>query len=358
MNILHIVGVKQHVNGVSTVASCLSREQRKLGHNVRVVNIITTADEICYLEKIHDIHTFIDNITPENTDIVIFHSLYFMEYIKIASSLKHKKIPYLIQLHGALSKQNYKKNFLKKWIANQLFFKKFIKSASAIIYLNNHEITNSIVPSINSDTIILPNGCYPPRQKTDNKATQPFKLLYLGRIDKHHKGVDKLLDSLALLKKQGIRNFSIDFYGRGEQKDMKWFKGQLAGIADIARYHGAVFGEEKSDALATHNAMILTSRSEGMPMGILEALSFGLPCIITPQTNMADVIAKYECGWITPLDHTIIANTILTAQKQYSVSHAILSANAKAAASHYDWQNVALESIKRYQSIIDRKKLQ
>jgi len=40
-----------------------------------------------------------------------------------------------------------------------------------------------------------------------------------------------------------------------------------------------------------------TSRFEGLPMAVLEALAHGLPCLLTGATNMADEVAAFGAGW-------------------------------------------------------------
>lgn len=63
-------------------------------------------------------------------------------------------------------KENYKKGKFKKYIANLLFFNKFLKGAKSVIYLNQGEYSNSLVKSINPRSVIIPNGCYlPPEVK-------------------------------------------------------------------------------------------------------------------------------------------------------------------------------------------------
>lgn len=353
MNILHIISASNVVDGISTVLLCLSAEQRKLGHNVKVINIRNNANHIDGFENISDSNRLIDSISAGYTDIVVFHSVYYMAYVKIAASLKHKNIPYLIQLHGALSKKNYSKGFIKKWIANLLFFKKFIKQASAIIYLNQGELNHSIVPAINPVARILPNGCYLPVSPPAIEETARFSIIYLGRIDKHHKGLDILFEALNRLNKNDRQSLTIDFYGTGKEKDMAWFTEKLSQFSDLAKYHGAVYGDDKIAALKTHNAIILTSRYEGMPMGILEALSLGLPCIVTEQTNMADVVIHHDCGWVAELNACSITNTILQAQERYRKDKQLLSANARIAASCYSWPKIAQQSIEYYQTVID-----
>ena len=44
--------------------------------------------------------------------------------------------------------------------------------------------------------------------------------------------------------------------------------------------------------------LILPSRSEGMPNVVLEAMSIGIPCMVSPHTNMKEVILASNSGWV------------------------------------------------------------
>ena len=51
---------------------------------------------------------------------------------------------------------------------------------------------------------------------------------------------------------------------------------------------GPVFGSDKAAALSHASAFVLASHSEGQPMAVLEAWSYGLPVAMTPECNMPD----------------------------------------------------------------------
>ena len=58
-------------------------------------------------------------------------------------------------------------------------------------------------------------------------------------------------------------------------------------------FYGPAFGEEKEALLRSADAFILPSFSEGLPMSVLEAWSYGLPAVMTPECNLPE---GFACG--------------------------------------------------------------
>jgi glycosyltransferase involved in cell wall biosynthesis len=56
-------------------------------------------------------------------------------------------------------------------------------------------------------------------------------------------------------------------------------------------FFGPAFGEEKEALLRSADAFILPSFSEGLPMSVLEAWSYGLPVVMTPECNLPEGFA-------------------------------------------------------------------
>ena len=61
--------------------------------------------------------------------------------------------------------------------------------------------------------------------------------------------------------------------------------------ADVL-FFGPAFGEEKEALLRSADAFILPSFSEGLPMSVLEAWSYGLPVVMTPECNLPEGFAS------------------------------------------------------------------
>ena len=89
-----------------------------------------------------------------------------------------------------------------------------------------------------------------------------------------------------------------------------------------------------------------------MPMSVLEALSYGLPCILTPGTNMADEVESAGAGWKCDFNALSIANTIEKAIKDYSKNPEQFINASFNLAHNYSWKQVANISCKEYNKVV------
>lgn len=351
MKIVHVCNIKNKANGICTVLERLVTCQRILGHDVEAFNFFDGGINDKLFHQIN-VNEFKAMVKADKPDIVIFHGVFYWALIRLSDFLIRNGIPYLIELHGALSMQNMQKSHVKKTVFQLLFLNRVVKNAKAIIYLNHLEYCNSAIKNINSKGVVIPNGCDMPgrpfiqKEKCEGKT----ELLFLGRIDIKHKGIDVLIQSIKYLKNQNkTSDLHFSFYGTGNRTDMEYLKREMAQIRDVASYYGAVYGADKQQVLSNADIFIHPSRYEGFPMAILEALSFDLPCIISPMTNMSDIILSSDCGWITTLDPVDIAETILRAKTEFARKRD----NCRRAIEDLTWDNIAKESVEKYSKFLN-----
>ncbi len=345
MNILHIAdyGITKN-NGIAEVVNNLSLYQSRLGHEVNVILLRTPTNYQKHIVS-SSCRDIINNIRKISPTIVIFHSLYKWQYPFIALFLKRSNVPYLIEMHGGSSVQNARKSKLKKAVANILLYKRFIKNSGSIIYLNNAERSLSIFDHKN---IIIPNGVNLNDVVEDvvPRIDNRISFLFLGRIDFYHKGLDYLVESINKISQTRLKN-QVVFKIYGQRYDDR-----ILDIADksegMIEYHNPVYGNDKKKIISQTDIFILTSRYEGMPMSILEALSYGKPCLITEQTNMSDIILNNNAGWVCDLSIDDIAATIQQAYNDIRENKEQLSQNAKNAVLPFDWNQIARLSIEQY----------
>lgn len=131
--------------------------------------------------------------------------------------------------------------------------------------------------NLNSNTLIIPNFVNIPEHEWANSfhGDRSFRFLAVGRLV-YQKGFDLLIGSASLLKKKGL-SFTLDIYGQGPLKEDLESKIKKEGLADIIKLKGLTANLEEE--LLSCDAFVLSSRYEGFPNVLLEAMALGVPCV-------------------------------------------------------------------------------
>lgn len=358
MRILHIVWALSEANGILQAVTHLAAELRALQNDVFVVNAQQQATEIDGVQIIKSKAELERIIIRYHPDIAIINGIFFKEFVIAGKMLKRYKVPYLVTFHGSYSRSNYKKHTIRKALFRFLIFNQVIKHAANVIFLSQKERDNSIVKDCKKLPFIIPNGCNLPSLSRESKTNGlPIEFVFIGRMDIYGKGIDVLVEALDCVRhfygQSELDKFHITLYGQHYQDSEIWVKKNIveSHLYPID-YKGPIYSNEKEEMLRRADILILPSRSEGFPVSVLEALSYGIPCIVTPQTNVADIIQQYKCGWVTELDAKAMANTIVSACNQYRDAEDALHKHARRAASMFTWYNIAKQTESCYKSII------
>ncbi len=245
----------------------------------------------------------------DKPELVIFHNVYQPKYLAIAQVLRKRGIPYVIVPHGCLTRQAQSRKWLKKAVANLYPFGPFLGGTRAVQCLSQRE---QAAMTMAIPAFVSPNGVAMPREEKPVSG-EPKNLLYIGRLDLTIKGLDLMLEGISLaaeaLRQVGAK-VTICGPNVGQTLQTLTRQAESLGIEDLLQFRDAVLGEEKENLLRQADGFLQTSRSEGMPMGILEAMSYGLPCLITEGTGLTELVAEYEAGWICPTTAAGIARAL------------------------------------------------
>lgn len=282
-------------------------------------------------------------------DLVIFHEIYYIEYIKISKVLRKEKIPYIIVPHCSLTAEAQKKKRVKKMLGN-LVFNPFINHARAIQCLSKTEedTTNRKVPKF-----IGTNGYNLPQKQKQAFHAEKITITYIGRLDWVHKGLDILLDAFKLLRdtdKCELHMYGPDYQGRYAHVEQMIAERSLT---ESVTLHPAVFGEEKEKILLDSDIFIQTSRFEGMPMGILEAAGYGLPCLITEGTTLGDFVEAYNAGWVAKTNAESVAEQLKKAIEERETYREKSENARKMIEDNFAWDKVAKDTVDVYRKYTD-----
>ncbi len=132
--------------------------------------------------------------------------------------------------------------------------------------------------------------------KVHKQQTSYFTLLFLGLLGKN-KGIYDLLECIRDHKVEFQGKLKLYIGGNGEIEQVKQLIKEY-GIADIVIFEGWVSGDKKIELLNNSDAYILPSYKEGLPISILEAMSYGMPIISTPVGGIPEIVSNGENGYL------------------------------------------------------------
>ena len=286
-------------------------------------------------------------------DVVVFHGVYFIQYCRISKWLVRNKIPYIVVPRCSMTFAAIRSHALKKKVANVLFFNKFIRNASRIQFLTMNEYIESKKCFRFRDFFILGNGIEMPVNKYEVKKRDEFRIVFMGRYNIYHKGLDVLLDSVCNHKKWFIdNNVVVLLYGSDSDNGLAYLREKTVEekLDDVVKICGPVFGKDKERALLDADVFIHTSRLEGQPTAVIEAISYGIPVIVTPGTNVADVVEKNNLGFVASLSSDGIYEAIRNAYTSFSDDKVgmISDAEIKFAKANFEWSIIVKDAMKDY----------
>ena len=264
--------------------------------------------------SLHKLHIFIENIflfvklliTDRRIKIIHIHGASYGSFYRkfaifyIAKFFFRKKIIY--HIHGArfdqfllgAPKPDGKKQILP-WLP-KILIGYMLKNIDIMICLSI-SWQKYFIESLNfprDKCFILNNVIENSRMTLKSKINSPIKIVFLGEIGPR-KGIFDVIKVIKKNKEIFSNEILLQIGGNGNIQELK-SEIKLNQLNNIIEYIGWVNGEKKVEILTNADILILPSYAEGLPISILEGMSFGLPIIASNVGGIPEIVTDNVNG--------------------------------------------------------------
>lgn len=216
-------------------------------------------------------------------------------------------------------------------------------------------VADEIKGKYNRDADVIPNGVFIPQTTTGERTLEKYSLeknkyiLAVGRFVPE-KGFHILID---VFNRADLDGFKLVIAGEADHKDAYSMELKESGLKNKNIIMPGFLAGEPLQELYSHAALfVLPSFYEGLPIVLLEALSYGLSCIASDIPGNRDVKLAKE-RFFNPGDGLTLSKKL----KEFATRP--LTENEKEeqmrrTVEEYDWETIAQKTLEVYDRIINR----
>lgn len=249
------------------------------------------------------------------------------------------RLPTLLHAHSGAFPDFYQlqSTWRRQWIAHTA------RSVSRLIVLSQQwkRYYQQTLGVSEEQIEVLPNPVQLPIALPDRSGKEVVTFVFLGKMDEN-KGVFRLIEAVSQLPSPIRQRARFILAGHGAVEVARRQANEL-NLPEVAVL-GWVEPDKREMLLAEGDVFVLPSLREGLPMSILEAMSWGLPVITTPVGGIPEFVHSAVNGLLVPpMDVPALASAI---QRLIEDEHLRLQmgVNARASVEHLDihcyWQQL------------------
>jgi glycosyltransferase involved in cell wall biosynthesis len=237
----------------------------------------------------------------KGADVVHVHLMRDLITLPFALIALEAGVPLVVQTHGMIDPTE--KLFARA--VDVLGMKRVLRRADAILHLTAMERdgVQAVVPDTPLDTFHrLVNGVTLQDRRPDREQGRPPTVLYLARVQKRKRPEDFVSAMPTVLAKYPDARFVLAGPDTGDLTGpMRELAAEL-GVADSLECVGALGHQEVLERLRGSDVYVLPSVVEPFAVSILEAMSVGLPVVVTKTGGLSPDVEAAGAGRITDSD--------------------------------------------------------
>ncbi len=214
------------------------------------------------------------------SDFLILNSAWTSHNVRAASVARSSGVPYVIADRGAYDPLILQRRRIAKRVWWRLLEEKIVMGASALhVFFDSQEKAVRDL-GFTGEILVAPNGVSVPAGVNWDGGSGGY-VLYVGRFDPEHKGLDLLVRAVKMLPaadRPEIRLHGPDW--RGGKPALESLVAEL-NLEDRVLIGPPVYGSEKWDLMKSAAGFVYPSRWEAFGNSTAEAAALGLPVLVT-----------------------------------------------------------------------------
>ncbi|QPC98025.1 glycosyltransferase [Qipengyuania soli] len=191
--------------------------------------------------------------------------------------------PMLLSPHGMLDPWITRRNRWKKLPARMLWEHRAWRSANAFHALTEAEAHDSLREVPGMLVSIIPNMAPPPGPSRTSMPSA--SAIYLGRIHEK-KNIGALIEAWRLARPHLPQDAHLTIAGWGDDASIDALNRAFVAGEDSIDFVGTVFESQKAALFDMARFFVLPTKSEGLPVTVLEAWAAGTPTIMTEACHL------------------------------------------------------------------------
>ena len=223
------------------------------------------------------------------------------------------------------------------------------KHADEIIVLSEN-VKRYFKDTYNCDTALIPNGVSKPEILNAELINEKYSLckdsyfLYLGRLVPE-KGVEYLINAYKTLtsdKKLVIAG------GSSDTSDYEQHLHEIAKDDDRIIFTGFVEGRELCELYSNAYVYVLPSDLEGMPLSLLEAMSYGNCCLTSDIPECTEAVGEYALSF-KKSDAADLADKLSMLNNNKDIVNGYKSNAQQYICDRFNWDDVTAQTLRLYE---------
>lgn len=242
---------------------------------------------------------------------------------------------------------------VKRTMRTRLMYGSFVRETIAI----SPAVRDCLVEGgVDADSIRLiwdavdPGGFEPQVSRSEVRAAletpdSEVVLLTMAALVRR-KGIDVLIEALALLRERGF-TATLWIGGEGEERGALEELAQARAVSEFTRFLG--WRSDKADLLAAADLFLLPSRAEGVGVAALEGMAAGRPVVASHVGGLAQAITHNESGLlVAPENPTELADAIAKLAQDPSLARTLSEGGRQRVREHFSIDSQVSQYIESY----------